>query len=102
MLVFCPGFLIPALSMFLVTQATFEWRYVAVFLLALSQAGIEIAIMGGFLLSNIDLAPQYSGVIQVPENAHQHKAIRNDKTDYMFRGFLILLEPYLDSSHRLS
>lgn len=37
----------------------------AVFLLALSQAGSEIAIMGGFLLSNIDLAPQYSGVLQV-------------------------------------
>lgn len=47
------------------SQLTFEWRYVAVFLLALSQAGIEVAIMGGFLLSNIDLAPQYSGVMQV-------------------------------------
>lgn len=37
----------------------------AVFLLALSQAGSEIAIMGGFMFSNIDLAPQYSGVLQV-------------------------------------
>ena len=50
--------------MFMVAQLTFEWRYVAVFLLALSQAGSEIAIMGGFLLSNIDLAPQYTGVLQ--------------------------------------
>ena len=59
------GFLIPAISIFVVTQLTFEWRYVAVVLLALSQAGIEIAIMGGYLLSNIDLAPQFSGVMQV-------------------------------------
>lgn len=59
------GFLLPAISFFVVGQSTFEWRYVAVFLLALSQAGSEIAIMGGFLLSNIDLAPQYSGVLQV-------------------------------------
>lgn len=50
--------------MFVVGQLTFDYRYVAVFLLALSQAGSEIAIMGGFLLSNIDLAPQYSGVLQ--------------------------------------
>lgn len=59
------GFLLPAISIFIVGQLTFEWRYVAVFLLALSQAGSEIAIMGGFLLSNIDLAPQYTGVLQV-------------------------------------
>jgi len=58
------GFVLPALSMFVVGQLTFAYRYVAVFLLALSQAGSEIAIMGGFLLSNIDLAPQYSGVLQ--------------------------------------
>lgn len=59
------GFLFPVVSFFVVGQLTFEWRYMAVFLLALSQAGSEIAIMGGFLLSNIDLAPQYSGVLQV-------------------------------------
>ncbi|KAI9554402.1 hypothetical protein GHT06_019674 [Daphnia sinensis] len=58
------GFLLPACSFFIVCQLTFEWRYIAVFLLALSQAGSEIAIMGGFMLSNIDLAPQYSGVLQ--------------------------------------
>nr|CAH0107217.1 unnamed protein product [Daphnia galeata] len=58
------GFLLPAISFFVVGQLTSHWRYVAVFLLALSQAGSEIAIMGGFMLSNIDLAPQYSGVLQ--------------------------------------
>ncbi|XP_046649856.1 sialin-like [Daphnia pulicaria] len=58
------GFLLPAISFFAVGQLTSEWRYVAVFLLALSQAGSEIAIMGGFMFSNIDLAPQYSGVLQ--------------------------------------
>ncbi|XP_032784846.2 sialin isoform X2 [Daphnia magna] len=58
------GFLLPACSFFIVGQLTFEWRYIAVFLLALSQAGSEIAIMGGFMFSNIDLAPQYSGVLQ--------------------------------------
>jgi hypothetical protein len=56
---------LPAISFFVVGQLTSHWRYVAVFLLALSQAGSEIAIMGGFMLSNIDLAPQYSGVLQV-------------------------------------
>jgi hypothetical protein len=58
------GFLVPAISIFAVGQLTYQWRYVAVFLLALSQAAGELAIMGGFLLSNIDLAPQYSGVLQ--------------------------------------
>ena len=62
---FPTGFLLPAISFFVVGQLTSRWRYVAVFLLALSQAGSEIAIMGGFMLSNIDLAPQYSGVLQV-------------------------------------
>ena len=56
--------MLPAISILMVGQLTFEYRYVAIFLLAVNQAGCEIAIMGGFLLSNIDLAPQFSGVLQ--------------------------------------
>jgi hypothetical protein len=50
---------------------------VAVFLLALSQAGSEIAIMGGFMFSNIDLAPQYSGVLQVIQLYTLHNSFEN-------------------------
>ena len=58
------GFLLPALSVLAVGQLSYEHRYVAVLLLAVSQAAGELAIMGGFLLSNMDLAPQYTGVLQ--------------------------------------
>lgn len=66
-------------------QLTFEWRYIAVFLLALSQAGSEIAIMGGFMFSNIDLAPQYSGVLQVTYN---HYSLITQKMSQMIKFLL--------------
>ena len=58
------GTVIPAITMFIVSQLDPQQKYLIIALIALGFGCLEVALMGGFSFVLVDIAPQYIGVLQ--------------------------------------
>ena len=58
-----PGTIIPAIAFFGVAQLSSDQKYLSIALITAAVAMVEVAIIGGYTYSTMDLAPNFIGIL---------------------------------------